>query len=261
MFLLAKALRRAPAMAFLGLSFFIHLSPHSSVAPLAEMHNEHRPYLALIGPALIVCTGISLLLERLVDHPAPAQAIVTVALMASLGSMTFVRNRVWENDLTFWTDVVEKAPRSSRGQMNLGLALMSRGRIAEAEERFRETIRIAPSYALGYVNLAIALGHRGDLSAARTAYDQAIRVDPKESHGYYWRGLFRAQRGELDAAVEDFELALKRDDRSIRVLLALTETLMKLGRREEARTHAEYGLQISPVEFRPLLSRLKPGSK
>ena len=53
------AARRAPALTFLVLCFFLYLAPHSSVVPLAEPVNEHRPYLAMTGVFLLAALALA----------------------------------------------------------------------------------------------------------------------------------------------------------------------------------------------------------
>jgi hypothetical protein len=74
--LLLYAARRAPAITFLGLAFFVHLSPHSSFIPLAEMVNEHRPYLPLVGIFLMAVLGLFVLVRQLSLKPWVFAAVV-----------------------------------------------------------------------------------------------------------------------------------------------------------------------------------------
>ena len=46
----------------------------------------------------------------------------SVHLLLLLAFFTWQRNSVWQNEITLWTDVVEKSPGSLRGHANLGVA-------------------------------------------------------------------------------------------------------------------------------------------
>ena len=131
--LLLYAARRAPAITFLGLAFFVHLSPHSSFIPLAEMVNEHRPYLPLAGIFLMAALGLFVLLRQLSVKPW-AFAVVVFLFMVPLAGLTHARNQVWVDEITLWADTVAKNPESARAQMNYGIELMSRGEYESAEE-------------------------------------------------------------------------------------------------------------------------------
>ena len=43
---------------------------------------------------------------------------------------------------------------------NLGLAYMNLGRMAEAEEQFREALRLKPEYPQAHLNLGLLLGQQ-----------------------------------------------------------------------------------------------------
>jgi len=60
--LLIAAWRRAPYLLFLAVAALALLSPTSSIAPLAEMVNEHRPYLpiGILSLALVIPLGVGL---------------------------------------------------------------------------------------------------------------------------------------------------------------------------------------------------------
>jgi hypothetical protein len=118
--LLWLAIRRAPAVAFLGLAYFVHLAPTSSLAPLAEMVNEHRPYLPVAGLVLLLAVGATVLIRRCTERPALLLAGVTLLLAVPLAAVTRDRNRVWRDSLTYWRDVVAKDPGASPAQMNYG---------------------------------------------------------------------------------------------------------------------------------------------
>ncbi len=247
--LLLLCARRAPAVTFLGGAFFLYLAPHSSVIPLAEMVNEHRPYLPVAGVFLLVCAGGFLLLQRVSRRPALIGCAIAMMLAIPLGLMTRDRNTDWKDDFTLWQDTAEKTPTSSRAQMNYGLALMNRGQYDEAERRFRETIELAPQYHYAYSNLAIVLDAMGDTDGSAQAHDLAVQFGPASDVSYYWRGRFRAKHRDYDGAIADFTAAAERSGGPIRELAALVETLIRAGRQAEAGPYAAQGAALGAADF------------
>jgi hypothetical protein len=114
--LLVYAIRKAPAIAFLGLAYFIQLSPTSSFMPLTEMVNEHRPYLPTAGLFLLAMVGLFVLINKLVKRPQVVFAVVVFMLALPLGTLTHARNKVWKDDESFWKDTVSKDPNSTRAR-------------------------------------------------------------------------------------------------------------------------------------------------
>lgn len=243
------AARRVPAATFLVLAFFVWLAPHSSVVPLAEPVNEHRPYLPLTGVVLLASVALAAVVWRVAARPKLVIALLLAILLVPLVLLTRARNLDWRNAETLWADTARKAPASPRAQMNYGLALMRRGAYAEAEARFREAARLAPGYALAQTNLGIVLAAQGRDDDARHAFDAAVAIAPSSDAPYYWRGRFRAQRGESDAAIADFEQAARFSAAPFREWAALAELLQDTGRTDEADAYAARAAAIDAASL------------
>jgi len=69
-----------------------------------------------------------------------ASLIVLLALAITSGQ----RNMVWKNDLTLWTDTVQKAPGNRFAQQGLAETLESRGDLAGAATHYLEALRNDP---------------------------------------------------------------------------------------------------------------------
>jgi len=57
---------------------------------------------------------------------------ISIIIVLSLGTATYERNRVWQNETTLWYDVISKNPKSHRAHYNLGITLKLQGKIKEA---------------------------------------------------------------------------------------------------------------------------------
>src|SRR5439155_2363246 len=107
--------------------FFVTLAPESSFAPLAEVVNDHRPYIAS-------SLGLSVLLAWLVQRGAaltapPRAAFAAVALALAIAAVPFDPYRTWQSQAAprMWEDTVRKSPNNGRAWMNAGQNLMARG--------------------------------------------------------------------------------------------------------------------------------------
>jgi len=245
-------LRTAPVVAFLVGSYLILLSPHSSVVPLFELVNEHRPYLPVAGLFLILGLGLWLALRALSARPRFTFALCVIFLCIPLVALTRERNTVWKDDLSLWADTAAKTPESARAQLNYGLALYKRGkdRYAEAESRYRRSLALAPNYHYAHTNLAILLEAKGDLAAAAAEHDAAVRSSPTQSGPYAWRARFRAKRGDLAGATADFEASVKNNPSPYVELAGLVECLERSGRGDEARKWLERFPPPDPAGFK-----------
>lgn len=64
-------------------------------------------------------------------------------------------------------------------QLNLGVCYFNIGDWENAEEHFRETIRLAPDFVPGFLNLGNSLIKQGQISQAITQFERAVQIDPR----------------------------------------------------------------------------------
>jgi tetratricopeptide (TPR) repeat protein len=174
------ALRPRRPVVALSLGWFLLQLLPTSLFPLAEVVNEHRPYLASAGLCVLAAAG---LVRAQVKRPFVA------GLLAVLMILTLQRNRVWRSEESLWADVVAGAPLSGRAQMNYGLALFGKGKLAEAEPHLREAVRLWPHYAYAHINLGNWLLATGHASEALEHLDRAVALQPDLFWAPYYRGV------------------------------------------------------------------------
>jgi protein O-GlcNAc transferase len=96
---------------------------------------------------------------------------------------------------------------------NLGNVLRARGQSAEAMAAFEEAIRLRPAYAEAHNNLGTVLQAQGDLAGAMANYRQAIALNPRYAEAYNNLGTAWRTQGDLTAARECYEQALQQAPR------------------------------------------------
>jgi Tfp pilus assembly protein PilF len=113
---------------------------------------------------------------------APVLAIFAVAVLISFGHSTYLRNFVWKNEWTLWTDAAEKAPDQYRVHHNLGLYLQERGNLKEAlrkyeqaliSKEFHRTDEILPTH----FQLAKYYADLGDHEKAKDFYRKVLDIN------------------------------------------------------------------------------------
>ncbi len=114
---------------------------------------------------------------------------------------------------------------------------------------------------------AYELLQRGTALSARRHYAQAAivlaradRVEPSRGSILEALGRARYMSGQLDLAAETFEHLLDVDPSSHSGHYALGQSLKRLGRRAEARTHLKLAVALAPSSrlYRDALARLGP---
>lgn len=209
--LLKAQYRRYPHYTFLALSALALLSPTSSVVPLAEMVNEHRPYLPFALLSMVWLIPGLRILSGWAAKSRLSQAITgagLVLLVISLFTLTFTRNRVFSTGERYYLDILKKAP-SPRAHVNYGRTQLQKGKLNKALVHFKRAAAMAPGWHIAHINLGVAYGRLGKHRLARWHLDQAVRTDRYTSLSLEFRGRFNLSQKEYGAALNDLQKARK----------------------------------------------------
>jgi hypothetical protein len=140
-------------LAFGVLWFLLWLAPTQTLLARLDLVNDRQLYLALLGPAFILAH----LLQGL-----RAQSVLAAAVLAMLlATGTAMRNLVYADEVSFWEDVLAKAPHNARAANNLGIALAFACRPLAAATAFESAVRLRPDDTRARLNLELL--QRGEL--------------------------------------------------------------------------------------------------
>lgn len=128
--------------------------------------------------------------------------LISVVVVLSLTYLTYERNKVWQNDVTLWKDVTEKAPDNARAYNNLGRAYGAQGRDVEAIGEFEKAIKLLPNYALAHMNMAVSYSRIDMPFEAEFYYKEAIRFYPEMPETYYNYGFFLYTKQRYEEAYQ-----------------------------------------------------------
>jgi len=239
--------KRRPWLAFLAISALALLSPTSSIAPLSEMLNEHRPYLPLAVLSLAWTIPLGILLARAArTRPAVGAVAVTATLLATttLGAMTLERNHAFSTNRAYLEDVVSKAP-SGRALTNYGLIFMREGNYATAESLFVRAAEYSPNWHIVHINLGIVNRQKGNLAAAQEHFTRAVETDRFSGTALTWRGEHHLAIGDYAAAARDFEAARPKSLDHYALCKGLATANAGLGNVEPALAHTRECLHLN----------------
>jgi tetratricopeptide (TPR) repeat protein len=235
------ALRRKPAIGFVGAWCLMILAPTSSVVPVAgQPMAEHRMYLPL---ASVVIMGV-IVIDACMVHRRSTVAFL--ALIVGLGLLTVQRNEDYRTELSIWNDTVAKCPNGVRAHNNLGEVLMGTGKVREAIDHYEQALRIDPYYAEAHLNLGIALDKMGRSQEAIAQDEEALRIRPDDAKAQYNLGVALWHAGQLREAIGHYEGALRIDPDFIEAHVNLAIALAQVGSNQDALAHFMVALRLRP---------------
>ena len=192
-----------------GLWWFLLTLLPTSATPLAEVANDHRPFLPFIGLVFAAAWSVRLWWTRAATEPRArilaTSAIAAVLIASAVG--VHARNEVWRSEETLWQDVTLKSPTNGRGLMNYGLTRMEAGDYTGAISYFERALVYVPAYFLAHTNLAIAYGGVGRSDDAEREFREAIGLAPDDSRAHYYYGRWLRSVGRANEAVVELQRA------------------------------------------------------
>jgi Tfp pilus assembly protein PilF len=103
-------------------------------------------------------------------------------IIAALAVGTYERNRIWQTDLSLWEDCTMKSPDKERPYLNLGAALIDRGRFSEARFYLEEALRHnGPNRFKTLHNLGVVCREEKKFDEATSYFKRALEISPHNS--------------------------------------------------------------------------------
>lgn len=242
-----RARTRAPfaaLLAFAGILFpvlgFLNVFPFrfSFVA-------DHFQYLASIPVIALVSAGAATLAKRLAPRAAGLILLLTLALGATLGALTWSQSRQYLDALTLYRATLQRNPSSWLAHGNLG-AMLRTTDPEQALAHLAEAVRLKPDLVEGRYNLAAALQQVGRLDEAATQYREAIRLVPTHARAHCNLGNTLRQLGRLDEAEASYLEAIRLAPNLALAHSGLGRLLQMTGRLDEARRSCERAVGLDP---------------
>ncbi|HEY3347337.1 MAG TPA: tetratricopeptide repeat protein [Nitrospirota bacterium] len=229
--------KRDKAAAFFGAWFAVCILPESSFFPITDIVVEYRLYLALAGIA-----GMVAVLASRVNVKRQYRRAFCAVLVALFCILSISRNRVWADELSFWTDIQKKSPYSARAEANLGNALLDAGQYMAAINHFNRSIEINPFYDQSYNlfnNLGLCFLKLDMPQDSVEHFERALKVDPAFIKAYSNLGAAYSMMGRYGDAIRVLEQAQQIGTGDNNLLINLSQAYKATGRIADARKALE----------------------
>jgi len=160
------------AWAWLGVVFFLALTPTSSIMPIEAVANEHRMYVALAAVVTAIVMGSVDLADWIAARrpgripgdgriPAALAGIVIMLLVVT----TQFRNQLYSKVGGIWLDVLAKDPDNYRANWMMASLFDSAGDPETAGQFAEQSLRAKPTTHV-FTDLASGRVQRGDFAGA-----------------------------------------------------------------------------------------------
>ena len=215
-------------------------------------------YLASVGPIVLAAAGLTLL-SRKIQLEAGLARGGAAALLMLLTALTFQQTNLYRDTLTLFQASHERYPDCWAANHMLGWALMDNGQLQEAEERLKDALRSQPKpYFHTTHYLALTLTRLQRAEEAEQYYKETMRLKPDYATNYHNYGAFLASQGKLDEAVAQYREALRRRPNYPDSLNNLGNALTKQKKLDEAAQCLREAIRLEPkrTEFRNNLAAL-----
>jgi len=227
--------------------FFVTLLVESSIIPIKYVIFEHRLYLPSIGMCLFF---VGLCVYFLKNPRLYFGMLVSVVIV--LSCLTVLRNRVWEDGVSLWSDVTLKSPNHSRAQYNLGYEYLKLNQLDDALAQFTKALELNPHYFQAYANRSQVFISKGQFDLAMKDLDEAIRLNPDFAISYMTKGDAHRLNRQWKEALQNYNKALVLDEDMVQVYINRAITYINTGRLDLAVTDLDQAILIDhqqPVAY------------
>ena len=180
--------------AFIGLWFFIILSPSSSFVPIMDEYvNEYRMYLPVLAPITLLAMALYVLLQQALGRLPTSKrcginkttvdlifALIIVIVLIFLAATTYDRNKDYASVVGIWSDVIKKAPNNARAHSNLGVGLLDDGLVQAGIREFEVAIELNPVVTSAHYNLGIVFHRQKKYENAIAEFKKELAINPND---------------------------------------------------------------------------------
>ncbi len=199
-----------------GILFFLiniflvlHIIPIQGRVIVADRYT----YLAYFGLFFAVVPIIGNIMHKLANNNIKKYIFIGFLsiILLSFTTQTWMRNKVWQNDEAFWTDIVNKDTRNHYANFSLALYYYEKKDFTKALEYYNKAIQKNGKDFEYYTNRGSCYVKLGETTKAIDDFAKAIDLNPKNAYAYNNRGVLFQKIGDINNAVIDYQIACQID--------------------------------------------------
>jgi tetratricopeptide (TPR) repeat protein len=176
-------------------------------------------------------------------------AIVVIVFSISCVCFTYARCKVWKNDDTIATDLLNKFPDDHLALNNKGFILFNQQRYQESINLFTKAVAIKPDYTRAYINLINSFLALNDYDNAMRTADTALKYVQDDYNLLNRKGNLLAMQRKCDEATEFYSQAIRLNRENIRSYVFLAECYYELKNYDKGLQIMEEALTYEPNNY------------
>ena len=203
--------------------------------------SDRYTYLPYIGIFIMLAwLATEMFPKRGEQWGAVGAGVVLVCIVLSYRQTT-----IWRNSETLMSHAIRTTTDNWIAETNLG-ATLADARKESAGDHFKEAVRLRPQGITQNVNYARWLIGQNEIEEASKYILRAGKIDPADPDYLVCVARVQGLKGRHNAAVTIFNHVLSRKPRSFEAEMYLANSLLALGRIDEAEDHLRRAIKINP---------------
>lgn len=201
--------QKSRSLSFGILFFTISLLPVLQIIPVgSSIISERYTYLPYIGLGFWM-VEIFLFLKEKYPKSLSIQKGVLATLSLALGLAVWSRCQVWQNDQTFWSDVIKKQPLAINAYHGLGTYFYHNQDYEKSLQQYDLALEIYPEYQDALIGKALIFYELKDFEKAENYFSQALEKMPQDVDLRIMRGECYLHTKEYESALFDFNTCIQ----------------------------------------------------
>ncbi|MEI7725300.1 MAG: hypothetical protein WCK09_09365 [Bacteroidota bacterium] len=173
--------------------------------------------------------------------------IVLSIFVLTCSALTFSRSRIWQDDVSLWTDVINQNPgRSMEPYANRGVAYTVKHEWDNALADFTTALLIDPKSEGVFSDRGIVYAFTGEPLKAIADFSVSIGMNPKNAKALFNRGVAYGNTNQADKAIADFRKVLDLDTMNVSAYAGLCMMLVEQKKFDSCRILVGKGLKLDP---------------
>lgn len=138
-----------------------------------------------------------------------SQLMLKALILIALIILTVLRNDIWHEEISLWTDTIKKSPSKARSYNNRGEVYFRLNKLEQALDDFERALSIKPDYTDALYNIGVIYYYQKREGEAIEIFKKVLSIEPDYYDALYNLGIIYGNRGDLNSAIFYFTEALK----------------------------------------------------